>query len=47
MYEEPDIKTAATTSPQNFKLTECPAYVATTNTLQPSEAQFQSGYYEL
>ena len=50
MYEGPDIKTAATTAPGNFKLTECPAYMATTNTLQPcavSEAHFQSSYYEL
>ena len=50
VYEEPDIKTTATTAPGKFKLTECPAYVATANTLQPcvvSEAQLQSGYYEL
>ena len=50
MYEEPDIKTAATTAPGKFELTECPAYVDTTNTLQQcavSEAQLQCGYYEL
>ena len=51
VYEEPD-KTDATTAPGKFKLTECPAYVATTSTLQQcstTEAQLQSarGYYEL
>ena len=49
MYEEPD-KTAATTAPEKFKLSECPAYAATTSMLQPcstTEAQLQSGYYEL
>ena len=49
VYEEPD-KTAATTAPGKFKLTECPAYVATTSTLVPcsaTEAQLQSSYYEL
>ena len=48
VYEEPD-KTAATIAPGKFKLTECPAYVATTSsTLQPTtEAQLQSSYCEL
>ena len=50
IYEEPDIKTVATTAPGKFKLTECPAYMATTDALQPcavSEAHLQSSYYEL
>ena len=49
VYKEPD-KTAAATAPGRFKLTECPAYVATRSTLQPysaTEAQLQTGYYEL
>ena len=51
VYEEPD-KTAATTTPGKFKLTECPAYVATTSsTLQPAHStadpQLQTSYYEL
>ena len=48
VYEDPD-KTATTIAPGKFKLTECPAYVATTSsTLQPTtEAQFQGSYYEL
>ena len=48
-YTEPD-KTAATTAPGNFKLTECPAYEATTcsTLVQPTtEAHLQSGHYEL
>ena len=48
VYEDPD-RTAFTTTPGSFKLTDCPAYLATTgSTPQPNtEAQLQSGYYEL
>ena len=49
VYEDPD-RTAVTTTPQEFKLTECPAYVTTTaSSPQPTtEVQLQSdGYYEL
>ena len=48
VYEEPDFKTPAA-AVGKFKLTECPAYEATTNTLKlyaTTEAQLQSGYYE-
>ena len=46
VYEDPD---RTTTTPREFKLTECPAYVTTTaSSPQPNtEAQLQSGYYEL
>jgi hypothetical protein len=52
VYEDPDKTAATTTAPGSFKLTECPAYVATTSsTPQPSSTteapQLQSGYYEL
>ena len=48
IYEDPD-RTAATTTPGSFKLTECPAYVTTTasSPQTTTEAQLQSGYYEL
>ena len=51
VYEDPDM-TAATTAPGKFKLTKCPAYVATTSsTLQPAHSttdpQLQTSYYEL
>ena len=51
VYEDPD-RTAATTTPREFRLTECPAYAVTTTVSSPqpsstTEAQLQSGYYEL
>ena len=43
VYEDPD-KAAATTTPGEFKLTECPTSSSPQTT---TEAQLQSGYYEL
>ena len=45
VYEDPD-RTAATTTPGEFKLTECPAYVTTTAS-SPQPNTEAHGYYEL
>ena len=45
VYENPD-RTATTTTPGRFNLTECSVYVATTAST-PQSLKLQSGYYVL